>query len=57
MADYRNYLKNWKLPVVAEKAMLRQHPFFHSNCHGWVFAGGKHIVRGESVDKILEDNG
>jgi len=27
------------------------------NCHGWVFAGGQHWVRGEQVDIILKDNG
>src|SRR5262249_25413708 len=28
-----------------------------SNCHGWVFAGGRHWVRGDQVDPILRDNG
>jgi hypothetical protein len=28
-----------------------------SNCHGWVFARGRHWVREESVEGILEDNG
>jgi hypothetical protein len=27
------------------------------NCHGWVFAGGRHWVRGAQVERILEDNG
>jgi hypothetical protein len=27
------------------------------NCHGWVFTGGRHWVRGEQVDLILRDNG
>ena len=29
----------------------------HSNCHGWVFAGGRYWVRSEVVDEILHDNG
>lgn len=27
------------------------------NCHGWVFTGGKFGIPGESVDRILTDNG
>ena len=28
-----------------------------SNCHGWVFTGGRYWIPIESVDKILNDNG
>lgn len=28
-----------------------------SNCHGWVFTGGKYWVGGSDVDSILSDNG
>ncbi len=28
-----------------------------TNCHGWVFTGGKFLVSGLSVDLILNDNG
>ena len=28
-----------------------------SNCHGWVFTGGKYWVGGKQVDPILEENG
>ena len=28
-----------------------------SNCHGWVFTGGRYWVNGNSVDQILVDNG
>ncbi|HVX10706.1 MAG TPA: hypothetical protein VHC22_05960 [Pirellulales bacterium] len=28
-----------------------------SNCHGWVFAGGRYIVRETAVEQILSDNG
>ena len=27
-----------------------------SNCHGWVFASGKYMIRGRYVDTILRDN-
>jgi hypothetical protein len=26
------------------------------NCHGWLFTGGKHLLRGRSVELILRDN-
>jgi hypothetical protein len=29
----------------------------NSNCHGWVFTGGRYIVGGDAVDAILQDNG
>jgi len=28
-----------------------------SNCHGWVFTGGRYAIAGENVDAILADNG
>lgn len=28
-----------------------------SNCHGWVFAGGQHLIVGNDVQRILDDNG
>ena len=28
----------------------------NSNCHGWVFAGGKFAIRGSEVDTILNEN-
>jgi hypothetical protein len=28
-----------------------------SNCHGWVFTGGRYWVRGVTVEGILADNG
>jgi len=29
----------------------------YSNCHGWVFTGGRYWVGGDSVQTILDDNG
>ena len=29
----------------------------HSNCHGWVFSGGKYRLTGEDVQLILSENG
>jgi hypothetical protein len=42
--------------AMAEKAMLRAQPFVQSNCHGWVFSQGEHIVKGEDVQRILDEN-
>jgi hypothetical protein len=28
-----------------------------SNCHGWVFTGGRYWLRGAAVEPVLEDNG
>jgi hypothetical protein len=32
-------------------------PDGRSNCHGWVFTGGRYFMDGGDVDRILEDNG
>lgn len=29
----------------------------HTNCHGWLFAGGKGLIDNHDVDQILDDNG
>jgi hypothetical protein len=39
----------WLIPTAA--------PDLGYNCHGWVFAAGKHWVLSRDVDAILEDNG
>lgn len=42
--------------TMSERAMLRAQPFVQSNCHGWVFTEGKHILKGQDVQLILNDN-
>lgn len=37
--------------------MLRAGPSDETNCHGWIFTGGRHFVGGGMVDLILKDNG
>jgi hypothetical protein len=55
-------------PLVDEDTYLRQQRLKHGvlrlappgpeyNCHAWVFTGGRHWLRGEHVDQVLEDNG
>ncbi len=31
-------------------------PSYQSNCHGWVFTGGRYWVRGTDVDEIIREN-
>ena len=41
-----------------DQHVIRREPATdHSNCHGWVFTGGLYWVGGDSVQKILDDNG
>jgi hypothetical protein len=40
-----------------DQVIRRYKPDDGSNCHGWVFAGGRYWVAGESVDLILRENG
>jgi len=35
----------------------RAPPDERANCHGWVFTGGKYLLRGRGVEQILADNG
>jgi hypothetical protein len=41
----------------AEQLISRGLPSDLSNCHGWVFTGGRYHVGGRHVDAILSDNG
>jgi hypothetical protein len=56
--DFINCMERYRssLLAVSQKAMLRAQPSVQSNCHGWVFAQGQHIVKGEDVQLILNDN-
>jgi hypothetical protein len=44
-------------PEVSQKAWERTAPDWQSDCHGWVFANGQFIIKSESVNRILDDNG
>jgi hypothetical protein len=41
----------------SDKWIRRGPPTDHSNCHGWVFTGGRFNLSGEQVDTILTENG
>lgn len=45
------------MSAVIERAMLRNEAHIGSNCHGWVFTGGRFIVQCEDVPTILDENG
>lgn len=34
----------------------REHPDRMANCHGWVFTGGRFLLKGHDVENILSDN-
>jgi hypothetical protein len=58
----RNYLNNEEERVLLQSAfresIIRREPATDdSNCHGWVFTGGKYWVSGSAVDCILAENG
>lgn len=42
--------------LVYRSTLLRK-PFLEANCHGWAFAEGKHCVRSQDVQQILDENG
>ncbi|QDU22785.1 MFS transporter [Urbifossiella limnaea] len=42
---------------VRNRVIRRQPADDRSNCHGWVFTGGRYWVSGVEVDQILDDNG
>ncbi len=41
----------------ATKVVRRGAAADHSNCHGWVFTGGKFLLSPDDVEQILKDNG
>jgi hypothetical protein len=40
-----------------DQVIRRGGPTDHSNCHGWVFTGGKFLVSPDDVELILKENG
>jgi hypothetical protein len=55
---FQNYIavNQAAFAAMSEKAMLRAQPVVQSNCHGWVFSQGEHILKGEDVQLILNEN-
>jgi hypothetical protein len=53
----RRALRMEPVPAVSEQAWEQTAPDPQSDCHGWVFAGGQYVIRSESIEQILEDNG
>jgi hypothetical protein len=44
-------------PGFAGHRIVRADADYTANCHGWVFTGGRHLLKGTGVEMILEDNG
>ncbi|MHB8863312.1 MAG: hypothetical protein ACYC6N_12960 [Pirellulaceae bacterium] len=38
-------------------SIFRAPPDARANCHGWIFTGGAHLLRGREVAALLADNG
>lgn len=53
-AGERQFLKNTQFESVAKTRLSE--PSGRSNCHGWIFAGGKFAIANEQVPLILQDN-
>ncbi len=53
----RNQLANSTMIPAGAKVIPRGDANLNANCHGWVFTGGKFLLRGRSVDQILTENG
>ncbi len=45
------------LAKLAEQSIEYAEPKAFTNCHGWVFTEGKHLLRSEDVQLILDENG
>ena len=56
--DFEDYSKksDQRLSGFTMALIHRDSPDRKTNCHGWVFTNGEYLLRGESVDRILEDN-
>lgn len=46
-----------RLSGIAESAIPRAEADRRANCHGWVFTGGRFLLNGPQVERILQDNG
>jgi len=44
------------LPMIRENVIRRQPASDHTNCHGWIFTGGRCWIMGSEVEQILSDN-
>lgn len=50
--------RRWAADPIWQGTAVRRGPAADtSNCHGWVFTGGRYLIRGASVPGILADNG
>jgi hypothetical protein len=50
----REFVRNY---AVEARAIRTAAADSHSNCHGWVFAGGRYWLTPDGVEEILRDNG
>ncbi|MFY8199896.1 MAG: hypothetical protein ACOVLE_04445 [Pirellula staleyi] len=55
---FQEYSKDFytRYSVFTSALIQREDADCSSNCHGWVFTGGKFLMRGIGVERILEEN-
>jgi len=55
---FQEYSKDFytRYSVFASALIQREDADCSSNCHGWIFTGGKFLMRGIGVERILEEN-
>ena len=46
-----------RLSGMSEATIPRAAADSRTNCHGWIFTGGRFLLTGEEVERILQDNG
>ena len=56
---FEEYAKDFdvRFPTFTSTLIHRGEADSSSNCHGWVFTGGRFLLRGEGVERILQGNG
>lgn len=57
--DFRDFAMASKESTLrmADPVINIEDPDMNYNCHGWVFTGGKHFLKGSEVELILKENG
>lgn len=55
--EYYASLDNQRYASLLPAVIQRAPPDERANCHGWVFTGGRFLLRGRGVETLLEGNG
>ena len=56
--DFRRFATASEQQYIRDFPSIRREPSSEqTNCHGWVFTQGRHLLFGTEVEQILHDNG